>query len=117
MHASLAAMAKEDHLSTRVEKVYRAWVREQKMLKLKAFEKVSRKREEKVRIVVCAQTGAFDLLYFHCSLIALLAIVVLLMILTMHSRSAVGVVDVRLLDTVTAACANWRYHHRKMHAA
>jgi hypothetical protein len=48
MAESQKLMEKEEHLSRRVEKVYRAWVHEQKMLRLVAFEKVARKREEKV---------------------------------------------------------------------
>ena len=48
MRANWALMEAEAHLSQRVEKVYRAWVKEQRHVKLIANEKIWRKREEKV---------------------------------------------------------------------
>ncbi len=48
-----ALMAKEDHLSARVEKVYRAFKAEEKLARQKARDKVIGKNESKVCVYVC----------------------------------------------------------------
>ncbi len=75
-------MAKEDHLSARVEKVYRAWKEEERLARQRAKDKVVAKQESKVCmsawpgfVCVCVGGGGWghDGLWSRCTHSSILA--------------------------------------------